>query len=70
MSYEAALSVQRPKMLGRKQGFLTYEQVNLQLAPSVVDPDKIAAVVEQIERAGIRVLENPPASVGLDESTR
>lgn len=60
MSYETALSVQRLKALGRKQGFVTYEQVNLELNPSLVDPDKIAAVVGQIERAGVRVVEHPP----------
>lgn len=59
MSYEAALSVQRLKALGKKQGFLTHQQVNSELHPSVVDPEKIAAIVEQIERAGIRVVENP-----------
>jgi len=60
VSYEIALSVQRLQVLGKKQGFLTYEQVNLQLHPSLVDPEKIAAIVEQIERAGVRVLESPP----------
>ena len=60
MSYETALSVQRLKALGKKQGFLTYEQVNLELDPSVVKPEKIAAIVQQIERAGVRVLKNPP----------
>jgi hypothetical protein len=60
VSYETALSVQRLKALGRKQGFVTYEQVNLELNPSLVDPDKIAAVVEQIERGGVRVVEHPP----------
>jgi hypothetical protein len=59
VSYEAALSVQRLKALGKKQGFLTHQQVNSELHPSVVDPEKIAAIVEQIERAGIRVVENP-----------
>jgi RNA polymerase primary sigma factor len=61
VSYETALSVQRLKALGKQQGFLTYEQVNLQLPPSVVDPEEIAAIVEQIERSGVRVIENSPA---------
>ena len=60
MSHETALSVQRLKALGKKQGFLTYEQVNLELPSSLVDPDKIAAAVEQIEREGVRVVEHPP----------
>jgi hypothetical protein len=60
VSYEIALSVQRLQALGKKQGFLTYHQVNLQLHPSVVDPERIAALVEQIERTGVRVLESAP----------
>ena len=60
MSYETVLSVQRLKALGRKQGFVTYAQVNAELHPSLIDPDKIAAVVEQYERAGVRVVEQPP----------
>jgi hypothetical protein len=59
VSYEAAISVQRLKALGKKQGFLTHQQVNSELHPSVVDPEKIAAIVEEIECAGVRVVENP-----------
>jgi len=62
MSYETAIGVQRLKELGRKQGFLTYAQVNEHLPHSLVDPDKIVAVVEQLERYGIRIVENAPAS--------
>ena len=60
MSYETALGVQRLKALGKQQGFLTYDHVNLQLPPSVVDPEEIAAIVKQIERSGVRVVENSP----------
>ena len=64
MSYESALSVQRLKELGRKQGFLTYTQVNEELPSSVVDPDKILSIIDQLERYGIRVIENSPESDG------
>ena len=60
MSYETAMSVHRLKELGRKQGFLTYAQVNEQLPLTVVDPDKIVAVVDQLTRFGIRVIEELP----------
>jgi len=62
MSYETAMSVQRLKELGRKQGFLTYAQVNEHLPHSVVDPDKVMAVVDQLTRFGIRVIEELPES--------
>lgn len=60
VSYETALSVQRLKALGKKQGYVTYQQVNAELPVSVVDPDKLSAIVEQIERAGVRVVERAP----------
>jgi RNA polymerase primary sigma factor len=61
MSYEAALCVQRLKALGRKKGFLTYADINLQVPSRIVDPDELAAIVEQLQRFGIRILENPPS---------
>jgi RNA polymerase primary sigma factor len=61
MSYEAALCVQRLKRLGQQQGFLTFMQVNDALPSEIVDPEKIEAIVGQLTRAGIRVLENAPS---------
>lgn len=60
MSYEAALCVQRLKKLGQQQGFLTYQQINDELPAAIVDPGSIEAIVGQLIRAGIRVLENSP----------
>ena len=64
MSYEAALCVQRLKKLGQRQGFLTFAQVNDELPSELVDPEKIEAVVRQLERVGIPVLENSPNEPG------
>ena len=60
MSYEVALLVQRLKRLGRRQGFLTYAQVNEQLPSEIVDPEKIEGIVDELTRAGIPVLEHAP----------
>ena len=60
MSYEAALCIQRLKKLGQEQGFLTFMQINDALPSETVDPEKIEAIVGQLTRAGIRVLENSP----------
>jgi hypothetical protein len=35
-------------------------QVNDELPSEIVDPEKIEAIVGQLTRAGIRVLESPP----------
>jgi len=61
MSYEAAVCVQRLKALGQKRGFLTCEEINQHLPPSMVDPEEIVTIVEQLERPGIRIVENSPA---------
>jgi hypothetical protein len=61
MTYEAALAVQQLKALGLKHGFLTYAQVNEKLPASFVDPREIESIVEQLERSGVRVIENSPS---------
>jgi len=58
MSYETALSIQRLKALGKKQGFVTRAQFNERLPSSVVDPENISAIVEQLKRAGV-LLQSP-----------
>lgn len=55
MSYETALCVQRLKALAQKHGFLTYAQIDAELPLPFVDPVQITAIVEQLERSGIRV---------------
>jgi RNA polymerase primary sigma factor len=58
MNYDAALALQQLMTLGQKRGFLTYAQVNERLPASVVDPLEIESIVEQLERFGVRVVEN------------
>ena len=60
MNYEVALVVQRFKALGRKQGFLTCQQVNDALPSELVDPENIERIADEIMRAGVRVVEHPP----------
>jgi len=60
MSYEAALALQQLKAMGKKRGYLTFAEVNEHLPRSVVDPEVISSMVDQLERSGVRVVENPP----------
>jgi RNA polymerase primary sigma factor len=64
MSYEAALCVQRLRKLGQQQGYLTFMQINDELPSEIVNPEKIEAIVGQLIRAGIRVIENSPSEKG------
>ena len=61
MSYETALSVQRLKVLGRKQGFLTYAQINNELPSEVIGAEKVEAAVAELVRSGIRVVKDAPS---------
>jgi RNA polymerase primary sigma factor len=53
---DEAFWLQQLKALGQSQGFLTYAQVNESMPVAIVDPEKIDEIVEQLKRAGIRVL--------------
>jgi hypothetical protein len=50
------------KALGQSQGFLTYAQVNERLPLTMVDPEEIETIVQQLKSSGIRVVPDPPAT--------
>ena len=60
MSDEESSWLQHLKRLGLSQGFLTYAQVNESLPLTMVDPEEIEAIVEQLKRSGIRVVPDSP----------
>ena len=61
MTGEASLWLQNLKALGQSQGYLTYAQFNEGLPLSIVDPEEIEVIVEQLKRSGIRVVPDSPA---------
>ncbi|HKE96425.1 MAG TPA: RNA polymerase sigma factor region1.1 domain-containing protein, partial [Povalibacter sp.] len=42
-------------------GFLTFAQINQELPLELVDLAELESIAGQLQRAGIRVVENPPA---------
>jgi Sigma-70 factor, region 1.1 len=56
MTDEASLWLQKLKTLGQSQGYLTHTQVNESLPLTIVHPEKIEEIVEQLKRAGIRIV--------------
>ena len=53
---DEAFWLQQLKALGQSQGFLTFAQVNESMPLGIVDPEEIEKIVEQLTRAGIRVV--------------
>jgi RNA polymerase primary sigma factor len=43
--------------LGERQGYLTYELLNERLPDEVVSPDKLDALLKEIDRRGIRLID-------------
>ncbi len=60
-SGKASTWLQRLQSMARQQGYLTYAQVNEGLPISMVDPEEIEAVVEELKRSGIQVVPVSPA---------
>jgi RNA polymerase primary sigma factor len=46
--------------VGREQGYLTFDQVNVYLPDEAVDPEKIDALLVAIEERGIEIVDAPP----------
>jgi lactate permease len=54
---EAERRVRDILALGRSRGYLTYESLNLELPDEVVSPEKLDALLAQIDEMGIRLVE-------------
>ncbi|MGH7486512.1 MAG: RNA polymerase sigma factor region1.1 domain-containing protein [bacterium] len=60
MSHETSQWLQELRNLGREQGFLTHSQINSNPPPSVVDPEEISMIVNELESLGIQIVETAP----------
>ena len=48
--------------LGKRSGFLTWDQVNAQIPPDTVEPERLDAILEQLEQHGISIIEEDQAA--------
>jgi RNA polymerase primary sigma factor len=48
--------------LGKRSGFLTWDQVNAQIPPDTVEPERLDAVLELLEQHGISIIEEDQAA--------
>jgi len=60
MSHETSQWLRELRNLGLEQGFLTYSQINSHLPHSVVDPEEISMIVNDLKSSGIRIVETAP----------
>ena len=56
MDGDAPMWFQQLSALGRRQGFLTYAQVNDLLPASIVDPVEIDGIAKRLETFGFKVV--------------
>ena len=50
--------------LGKRSGFLTWDQVNAQIPPDTVEPERLDAILEMLEQHGISIIEEDQADDG------
>lgn len=43
--------------LGKRQNYLTWEQVNAQIPPETIEPDRLSSILEMLEEAGINIID-------------
>ncbi|HVK10884.1 MAG TPA: RNA polymerase sigma factor RpoD [Gemmataceae bacterium] len=48
--------------LGKRSGFLTWDQVNAQIPPDTVEPERLDAILELLEQHGISIIEEDQAA--------